>query len=120
MHESRHLHAMRRPRGPGGRFLTAAEIAALEERGELNNNNDNGDKSTGGSTDISDSNSINNATNDNDSNSDVNNYNGASGSSSNGHYFPATVRTGAPSQPAHGFKSMPGADGQRVVNSYQA
>ncbi|KAF9353689.1 Transcriptional activator [Mortierella sp. AD094] len=32
MHESRHLHAMRRPRGPGGRFLTAAEIAALESK----------------------------------------------------------------------------------------
>ncbi|KAF9205710.1 Transcriptional activator [Podila verticillata] len=32
LHESRHKHAMRRPRGPGGRFLTAAEIAALEER----------------------------------------------------------------------------------------
>ncbi|KAG0065566.1 Transcriptional activator [Podila epicladia] len=54
LHESRHKHAMRRPRGPGGRFLTAAEIAALEERekgqpqhGQSNHNNINNSNGDG-------------------------------------------------------------------------
>lgn len=32
LHESRHNHAMRRPRGPGGRFLTAEEVAEMKNR----------------------------------------------------------------------------------------
>jgi hypothetical protein len=32
LHESRHNHAMRRPRGPGGRFLTADEVASMEAK----------------------------------------------------------------------------------------
>lgn len=32
LHESRHNHAMRRPRGPGGRFLTAEEVAQIERQ----------------------------------------------------------------------------------------
>ncbi|KAL0640378.1 Transcriptional activator [Maublancomyces gigas] len=32
LHESRHNHAMRRPRGPGGRFLTADEVLDMERR----------------------------------------------------------------------------------------
>ena len=35
LHESRHNHAMRRPRGPGGRFLTADEVLEIEKKKEL-------------------------------------------------------------------------------------
>lgn len=35
LHESRHKHAMRRPRGQGGRFLTAAEIAEKDKLDKL-------------------------------------------------------------------------------------
>lgn len=35
LHESRHKHAMRRPRGQGGRFLTSQEIADLKKKEDL-------------------------------------------------------------------------------------
>jgi hypothetical protein len=37
VHKSRHLHAKNRVRGPGGRFLSAAELSALYATGRLVN-----------------------------------------------------------------------------------
>ncbi|KAI1814359.1 hypothetical protein GGS20DRAFT_585535 [Poronia punctata] len=42
LHESRHNHAMRRPRGPGGRFLTADEVAEIERNKNAGEDKDNG------------------------------------------------------------------------------
>lgn len=40
LHESRHNHAMRRPRGPGGRFLTADEVAEIDRKVREKNGDD--------------------------------------------------------------------------------
>lgn len=53
LHESRHNHAMRRPRGQGGRFLTAAEIAERERQMAAASNPDQDELSGAGHGDIS-------------------------------------------------------------------
>ncbi|WFD35586.1 Vacuolar protein sorting-associated protein 13 [Malassezia cuniculi] len=50
LHESRHKHAMRRPRGPGGRFLTAEEIRKRDEANAAKGNETQGDNASSGST----------------------------------------------------------------------
>ncbi|KAI8605922.1 CCAAT-binding transcription factor (CBF-B/NF-YA) subunit B-domain-containing protein [Dissophora ornata] len=99
MHESRHLHAMRRPRGPGGRFLTAAEIAAMDEQ-EVS-------KSSGG------------AGNANNGSSSSSSHGSSNINHSNGHYHQAAAARQGPSEPEQVYRSASRSDGLRIANSYQ-